>query len=295
MHCPVCGNDVERVHRHPLERLLSIFYSVHRYRCVNPECGWEGSLHRDGRQIADRPGAALGSRLIWFALGATTLYAGQQAADYYYERLQPSIDAIPMFALYDEPHHRTVEQGVDDPGHALEPHDPRAIENLASLNIRKGCFWGVPGGNPYKGSVKEALIGTKIPTEVILKLDYKVQHKLVSDQLTISNAGIMTENGARNFGTTAASMAFGNTLCFNTRVNFREGHVEKADLYEATDSKGQGYAIMVPYVCGNVSVLDERMRRNGRHNGGTVPEPSVWLLLVLALLIALFVLHRRTS
>ena len=48
MHCPVCGGPVEKLHRHALERFISIFYSVHRYRCTRVGCGWEGAMHRDG-------------------------------------------------------------------------------------------------------------------------------------------------------------------------------------------------------------------------------------------------------
>jgi hypothetical protein len=67
---------------------------------------------------------------------------------------------------------------------------------------------------------------------------------------------------AREFDPKRVAMTFGRTLCVNTRVNFQPGHVERADLFEATDSLGNNYSVMVPYVCGNVSVLGERAERD---------------------------------
>ena len=42
--CPLCGEALQRIHRHPLDRLLSIIYPVRRYRCKRFRCGWEGTL-----------------------------------------------------------------------------------------------------------------------------------------------------------------------------------------------------------------------------------------------------------
>ena len=44
--CPCCGGTAERVARHFLDRLLSVFISVSRYRCKNTACSWEGVLQR---------------------------------------------------------------------------------------------------------------------------------------------------------------------------------------------------------------------------------------------------------
>ena len=44
-------------------------------------------------------------------------------------------------------------------------------------------------------------------------------------------------------------------------MNFALGHVEAADLYEVRDNKGRRHAVMVPDVCGNVSVLGNRAER----------------------------------
>ena len=58
-------------------------------------------------------------------------------------------------------------------------------------------------------------------------------------------------------------MTYGTTLCLGTRVNFPAGHTEAAALYEAADHSGRVYAVMVPKVCGNVSVL-----------GPVAPQPA---------------------
>jgi hypothetical protein len=78
-------------------------------------------------------------------------------------------------------------------------------------------------------------------------------------------------------------MTLGKTVCFGTRVNFQPGHVEVADIYDASDATGANVTVMVPYVCGNVSVLSERPHcylHNGDHS---VPEPAAAASLVAAL------------
>jgi hypothetical protein len=41
-HCPRCGGELQRVHRRSIDRAISIFVPVRRYRCNNRECGWSG-------------------------------------------------------------------------------------------------------------------------------------------------------------------------------------------------------------------------------------------------------------
>ena len=52
-------------------------------------------------------------------------------------------------------------------------------------------------------------------------------------------------------------MTYGMTLCADTRVNFKARHIERADLFEARAADGRKFSVMVPDVCGNVSVLAE--------------------------------------
>ncbi|MCU0500733.1 MAG: hypothetical protein MUC51_03025 [Anaerolineae bacterium] len=41
-HCPRCGGELQRVHRNAIDRAISVFVSVRRYRCANRDCGWAG-------------------------------------------------------------------------------------------------------------------------------------------------------------------------------------------------------------------------------------------------------------
>ncbi len=42
--CPRCGADLVRVRRRLVDRLLSLFAPVHRYRCRQHDCQWEGTI-----------------------------------------------------------------------------------------------------------------------------------------------------------------------------------------------------------------------------------------------------------
>ena len=41
-HCPRCGGGLQRVHRQSIDRAVSIFVPVRRYRCTHRDCGWTG-------------------------------------------------------------------------------------------------------------------------------------------------------------------------------------------------------------------------------------------------------------
>ena len=43
-HCPHCNGPIKRIPRRFIDRLLSMFSSIHRYRCRSMQCGWEGNL-----------------------------------------------------------------------------------------------------------------------------------------------------------------------------------------------------------------------------------------------------------
>jgi hypothetical protein len=159
----------------------------------------------------------------------------------------------------------------------------RALE-AAGLSIRSGCAWGVPGRSPYKGSVKEALVAARLPQEVVHKIDAMVERGAVSDRVEIRRNSIRTRSGKRHFDTKIVAMGFGRTMCFGTHVNFEPGHVEIADLYDATDANGTTFSVMVPYVCGNVSVLAERAERpdvmgaSSPESGGPPARPAASVL-----------------
>lgn len=42
--CPVCGGALKRIRRRPVDRLVSLFRPVMRYRCTAPRCDWMGNL-----------------------------------------------------------------------------------------------------------------------------------------------------------------------------------------------------------------------------------------------------------
>jgi len=91
-----------------------------------------------------------------------------------------------------------------------------------------------------------------------------------SDRLEITNASIRTVHQYREYDPSSIAMTFGKTLCLNTRVNFPPGHMERADLYEVADASGATYSVMVPYVCGNVSVLADRAERPDEKAGAPI-------------------------
>ena len=183
------------------------------------------------------------------------------------------------------------------------------------LEMRRGCAWGKPGRNPYKGTVEQALLHARLPPEVVAEVSRKVRAKEVSDRLEIRTGSIRGVKHGRDFDPQRVAMSFGRTLCLNSRVNFAPGHVERADLYEVKDARGRQHAVMVPDVCGNVSVLGERGERRralvaagggvdeewwalatlaAMSDGGTIPEPGT-LAAALVALAALAGVHRSRA
>lgn len=59
--CPLCGGELERVHRHLGDRLLAAFRSVHRYQCVNGSCTWGKASFRTNCPTKGAGTAAPGS------------------------------------------------------------------------------------------------------------------------------------------------------------------------------------------------------------------------------------------
>lgn len=131
----------------------------------------------------------------------------------------------------------------------------------APLTLRQNCAWGDPGRDPYRGTVEQALEGARLPPEVAKRLAAMIRAGQATDRLEITTASIRTVHQYREYDPESIAMTFGKTLCVNTKVNFKPGHMERADLYEVADAGGATYSVMVPYVCGNVSVLSDRAER----------------------------------
>ncbi|MBI5257178.1 MAG: hypothetical protein HY855_11815 [Burkholderiales bacterium] len=285
-HCPDCGAALVRVHRHVVDRWVSLFRSVHRYRCTNPGCEWQGLL---GREVMAAPahGGRWRTRVLWFVVGAATALAGVQATRMVQRSKAAEARLRASTQLGAEAQSRGTQPGADFDGVPLPERDERVVKNPSPLTLRHSCAWGVPGRNPYRGTVEQALSAARLPPEVVKQISEMAERGWNRGQVEISSAGIRSVDGRREFGTNVRAMAFGNTLCFNTRVNFPAGHVEYAALYEAADRTGQNYTVMVPYVCQNASVLGAREEIPDTPGGspppGTLPEPASWALLAVGL------------
>lgn len=133
------------------------------------------------------------------------------------------------------------------------------------LRYRQHCVWGRPGSNPYRGTVVQALQAARLPDEVVRQVAAQVAAKQRTDRLEIRRDGIRALGSGRVFDPRRVALTYGETLCVGSRVNFASGHMEPADLYEAADAQGRVYAVMVPEVCGNVSVLSQQGERRRPH------------------------------
>jgi len=49
LKCPRCGEPAYRVRRSPLDKFISLFRLVHRYRCSDAWCAWEGRQRQIGQ------------------------------------------------------------------------------------------------------------------------------------------------------------------------------------------------------------------------------------------------------
>jgi len=288
-HCPVCASALERVHRHTLDRWASLFRSVHRYRCTSPDCEWEGVLGRDLKPPAAAAAVSWRHRAVWFLIGAAASLAAVQGARWvrHYATSDTRAVTAPSGAAALA---ASTPAGQDFHGEPLPAEDERVATNPSPLNLRRSCSWGVPGSNPYRGTVEQALAAARLPPEVVRKISDLAGRGWMQEQVEISRTGIRTMDRRRYFGRSAIAMGFGNTLCFDTRVNFKPGHVEYAALYEADDNRGQTYTVMVPYVCQNVAVLGQRRESD---DVPEVPEPATLAMVLLALGLMAGVTWRR--
>lgn len=300
------------MHRHLGDRVVAILQKVHRYRCGNSACGWEGIISRPAlRPASVAPnGVTWTVRLAWMAIGVAIALAGLGGVKLYQNTTGVVAPVVAQFEA-PKPLPGAAQDGVDEAdgrqdevaatadyadvpqvlagesfdGVVLPDDDARLTENPTDLSIRRGCVWGAPGRTPYKGTVRQALVAARLPEEVVHKIDLMVERRTITDRVMITKGSIQTTNGKRRFEPNIVAMGFGRTLCYGTRVNFQPGHVELADLYEASDAAGTKFSVMVPYVCRNVSVLAARAERgNGGTNGfRSVPEPGTLASLISAL------------
>ena len=259
--CPQCAGALRRVRRQPADRLPQDGPPLRRYRCVAAGCGWEGLLPAGGggRALASSGGSeamdamqAMGRGLVMMVLAVCGVAVAAWIAG---TPWRPA--ASPQAA---------VAPGVSDDGRPLPPGHPlyggevvtagyESPPEEQALSLRQGCAWGQPGRNPYKGTVEQALTAARLPPEAVVQLAARIRAHQPLDRVEISRQGIRGERSGLNFSPRGLAMSFGHTMCLNSRVNFVQGHVEKADLYQVSGVDGRPVSVMVPDVCGNVTVL----------------------------------------
>jgi hypothetical protein len=157
-------------------------------------------------------------------------------------------------------------------GAPLTKTDARHPAKQTPLDLRRACAWGEPGRDPYKGTVTQALTAARMPEALARKFRTLIDMKMVNARVEITREGISSVASGRAIPHKSMDMAFGNTMCFNTRVNFKPGHVELADLYQVVDENGKTHTVMVPDVCGNVTVLGDRDDRDNRTDGDVLAD-----------------------
>ena len=273
-HCPSCQGRVRRLRRHLADHLLPSRSVTLRFSCRSAECGWQGLLRPTA--TAWVPPADLGAGRRWATVVVASAVLGTALAQ-----------TLPLLLTL-WPSGPSVAAGVSHDGEALpashplalagaslaaasapassaapKPTDGQAAPMAAGLTLRQHCSWGQPGRNPYQGTPEQAVTAARLPPEVVLQIAQAIRSGEATDQLTITREGIQNASGSRRFAPAPFVMTYGRTLCLNARVNFAAGHSEPAALFEASDQRGRRYAVMVPSVCGNVSVIGETSA--GRH------------------------------
>ena len=284
LHCPRCGAANLRQSRRQRRadagpEGAADASAGRRWRCHAPACAWRGSLAPQRRQAwvrlataagpARRAALGLGLLAAVAVTGGVMVVAGLET----WARQATGLDLAQGRSHDGLPLGRASTPQGGQLLRAQATADKPAADRAASagLNLRQGCAWGQPGRNPYRGSTEQALTAAGLPPEVVRQISAqrKSGHKV--GRLTISRETIRLDDGAREFSPRQMAMSFGNTLCLNTRVNFAPGHVEAADLFEAHDEQGRLHTVMVPDVCGNVTVL------GARRPGGVVAGVSAAL------------------
>ena len=269
LRCPGCGAATLR-----LSRRLGLAQAGpagsaarrYRYRCRAADCGWRGSLaSRSGWPSAVWRAAAAPARRLLLGLGLLTavgvsggvlLVSGLETWGRHVAGLGPapgrSHDGLPLAPA------SQAQGGQALLAQATLAAAPAALAASAGLTLRHACAWGQPGRNPYRGSTEQALTAAGLPPEVVRQIAAQRLDGQKVGRLQISRDAIRLDDGSRAFSPRQLAMSFGTSLCLNSHVNFAPGHVEAADLFEARDAQGRVHAVMVPDVCGNVTVLGTR-------------------------------------
>ncbi len=297
------------------EKLDAEVVNLRRYRCTAAACGWEGlvprtarrprspAVLRAGRRLLRRWRGALIPALALLGLSAAVAAVAWQAGAFtakpnlrYAPGEQHDGEPLPAAHALSRHHaHAALAAAADAAAAAAATASPAASAPAATavvatppdtLALRYSCVWGQPGRNPYRGTVEQALRSAALPEEVVQAVAARVRSGQPVDRLDIRNDGVHALASGRVFSAQNIAMTYGKTLCLSTRVNFVAGHSEAAALYEATTASGRTIAVMVPEVCGNVSVLgqsDTAVRNGVLSARGATDDPNAvrWMPAVL--------------
>ena len=128
-----------------------------------------------------------------------------------------------------------------------------AVENVPRMERVAACSWDSPGHNPFMGDVVAAIDRySDIPTLVRIKLKQRMQARRYDDLVDIRRDTI---TGRERYEPTIRDMHFGlDRVCRQvTRARWTAAMHERGLVYCE-----QGYCILVPTVCRNVSRVDRR-------------------------------------
>jgi len=283
LECPTCHGQVQRLRRREEERGDASRSTLRRYSCQSAACGWEGLLPRRVRRprklmlrmLVRRVGrSALPATLVLamaVAVGAAAWKAGlfmpaQQRGyalgEHHEGEPLPKAHGLSLHHAGLQHASLRVESGPSAPSNPVASAGADAVAvvpaaQTSTLALRYSCVWGDPGRNPYRGTVEQALRSAALPEEVVKQVALQVKNRQPVDRLEIRNDGVHALASGRVFDAQNIALTYGKTLCLGSRVNFKAGHMEPAALYEATTADGRVVAVMVPEVCGNVSVLGQ--------------------------------------
>lgn len=165
--------------------------------------------------------------------------------------------------------------GVTDLGNAADLVEPIREPEYRPLQLRYGCKWGNPGSHPFTGDIYSALRTLGVDKESAKVLTDRIKRKDSDDEAVFSNAGV---RDTHHWYVPTYSMAFGNSMCYGTRTNFKDLHYERAEVYWLGE-----YIIAVPRVCGNITRLQVREAAPDRETR-ELPEPSTTTLILAGLI-----------
>ena len=147
-----------------------------------------------------------------------------------------------------------------------------AVDYVPRMERVAACNWDRPGHNPFMGDVVAAIDRySDIPTLVRIKLKQRMQARRYDDLVDIRRDDI---TGRERYDPTIRDMHFGlDRVCRQvTRERWTAAMHERGLVYCE-----QGYCILVPTVCRNVSRVERRPTLVAGATAGEIPEGGLAL------------------